>query len=175
VSTRLTNHREPYLDSNDEASRPPLVEVLLDDNTAPRRRTERGAHAPRPARSGTTIRRTIVILALGAFGGAGLSQGLAHSRQPTAPTSATARPVIPPTPVDDVQAALTELALPTGGTVSDLLVAGLDAVTQAQLAHAASTDGPQQAAAIRFLRQRHDDIRSIIVSTIHGTLPYPMP
>jgi hypothetical protein len=171
MSTHHTNRRETILGSNDETSRPPPVEVPLDDNASVRRRAVEGAGAPRLATRANTIRRTIVILAVGAIGGAGLSQGFAHPNQSPAPTSTTAAPLVPAVQLQDGP---TEAARPRGDTVTDL-VAGLDAITQVQIAHAASTDGPQQAAVTRFLRRQHDDVRNLILTYYYGWLPYPMP
>jgi hypothetical protein len=83
--------------------------------------------------------------------------------------------VLPRTPVESLQAELTHGAPTPNGTLTDFLVAGLDAITERRIAHAARTDGPQQAAAIKFLRQQHDDIRTVILTNAYGALSYPMP
>ena len=171
MSTHHVNRRETDLGSDDEAWRPPPVEVPLDDDASPRRRAAEGADAPRLVARGNTIGRTIVILAVGAIGGVGLAQGLAHSSQSTAPTSTTTPPVVP---AEQLQEELKEAARPNGDTVTDL-IAGLDTITQAQIAHAGSTDGPQQAAVMRLLRRQHDDVRNLILTYYYGWLPYPMP
>jgi hypothetical protein len=158
------------LGSDEEGGRPPPVEVLLDDNTSTPRRTPRGVNGRSPTPGGRTIRRTILMLAVGALAGAGVSQGLAHSSRPTA-TSTTAAPVIAVESRHDQPA---DFALSSGGLVN-ALVASLDAITQTQIAQAATTDGPQQIAAIQFLRQQHDDVRALILSYYYGWLPYPMP
>jgi hypothetical protein len=168
MPTRHVNPGQSNLSGNEESWRPPPVDVPLDNNASRQRSTNRGALVPSPVRRGTKTRRTIVLLAVGALGGAGLSQGLAHSHQSTAPTSATATPVVR---VDQVP---TLAASPTGDTVTDL-VAGLDAVTQAQIAHAATTEGPKQVDAMRYLRQQHNDFRTLILAYFYGWLPYPMP
>ena len=132
MSTHHANRRQTNLGSNDETWRPPPVEVPLDDNASPRRRAAEGADAPRLATRGNTIRRTIVILAVGAIGGASLSRGFAHPNQSTAPTSTTTAPVVP---AEQLHEELIEAARPSGDTVTDL-IAGLDAITQVQIAHA---------------------------------------
>jgi hypothetical protein len=164
-----TTRRETNLGGNDETRRPEPVEVPLDDNASPRRRAAERAGAPRLATRRNTIRRTIVILAVGAIGGASLSQGLAHPNQSTAPTSTTTAPVVP---AEQLQEELTEAARPSGDTVTDL-IAGLDAITQVQIAHAASTDGTRRADVMRLLRQQHDDVRNLILTYYYGWLPYP--
>ena len=171
MSTRHANLRETKLGTTDETWRPPPVEVPLDDNESPRRRAADGADAPRLATRGNTIRRTIVILAVGAIGGANLVHVFAHPKQSTAPTATTTDPVVP---ADQVHKELTEAARPSGDTVTDL-VAGLDAITQVQMVDAADMDGPQQAAVVRFLRQQHDDVRNLILTYYYGWLPFPMP
>ena len=132
------------------------------------RRTEESADPPRLATRRNAIRRTIVILAVGAIGGASLSQRFAHSNQSTVPTSTTTAHVAP---AEQLQESI-EATRPSGDTVTDL-IAGLDAITQVQIAHAASTNDPQQAAVTRHLRQQHDDVRNLILTYYYGWLPYP--
>jgi hypothetical protein len=68
----------------------------------------------------------------------------------------------------------TDLAPSNGDTVNKLL-AGLDAITETEIARVAATDGPQQAARIRLLRQQQADVRALIVTHYYGWLPYPTP
>jgi hypothetical protein len=169
TSTHHTNRRPTNPGSDDERWRPPPVEVPLDNNESPRRRAAESADAPRLATRRNTIRRTIVILAVGAIGGFTLAQGLAHPNQSTVPTSTTTAPVVP---AEQPQEELRAAARPSGDTVTDL-IAGLDAITQVQIAHAATTDSPQQAAVTPHLRQQHDDVRNLILTYYYGWLPYP--
>jgi hypothetical protein len=155
---------------NEKATRPPPVDVPLDEYTSTPKRAKRGAVSS-AARGGVTIRRTLAILAVGMLGGAGVSQGFAHSRRSTASTSTTVAPAVPAEPRRDEP---TDFARPTGETVNHLLVS-LDAITDDQIARVASTDGPQQVAAIQFLRQQHDDVRTLILTHFYGWLPYPTP
>jgi hypothetical protein len=171
MSTGHTSRCEINLGSNDEAWRPPPVEVELDDNASPRRRAAEGNDAAGLATRGSAIRRTVVILAIGAIGGAGLSQGLAHSNPSTVPTSTTAASVVP---ADELQEEMTEAFRPRGDTVGDLL-AGLDAITKGQIARAGSTDGPMQVAVMRSLRRQHDDVRNLVLVYYYGWLPFHMP
>lgn len=61
-------------------------------------------------------------------------------------------------------------ALSTGDTVGELLQA-LDAVTDAQIARVAGTDGPQQGMAIHYLHRQHDRMRTVIITYFYGWLP----
>jgi len=172
MSTRST-HRQSDLPSHDGTTRPLPVEVLLDDNTPLRPATKSPAAAPSAA-NGHTLRRTILVLAVGALGGALLSQGLARSDRSSGSTSTAAAPVIGRPSVDDLPAARTTGAPIPVGTVVDLFIDTLDAVTTLRVAHVADTDGPQQAAAMEFLHQRRDDTRTMIVTIAYG-VPYPLP
>jgi hypothetical protein len=165
MPTRHFNPHGSTRSSNDEFGRPPPVEVPLDDNVPTQRDAERGAPGSLAARGGITIRRTIAILAVGAVGGAGLSQVFAQSHRSTPPHATTPGSV---DPVEHLQNDPTDFAPPRGATVADLL-AGLDAIVHLQTADAANTDGPQQAAAIRFLHQQHEAVRTFVLTYYFGS------
>jgi hypothetical protein len=170
MSPPHTTRPQPDSGSRDDAWRPPPVDVPLDDNASPRRRGAEVAPAPRAATHGHTIRRTIVVLAVGAIGGATMALGVAHPTPSTAPTSTTARPVSTAAQLRDEPAAARR---PSGDTVTDV-IAGLDAITEAQIARVTSTDGPLQVAAIQFLRRQHDDLRALILTYHDGWPPDPV-
>jgi hypothetical protein len=173
VETMPTQHIDAdgaTFSRNEKATRPPPVDVPLDEHTSTPRKAKRGAVSS-PTRGGMTTRRTLAILAVGVLGGAGVSQVFAHSHRSTASTSTTVAPAVPVEPRHDEP---TDFAPPTGDTVNHLL-ASLDAITDAQIARVASTDGPQQFAAIQSLRQQHDDVRTVILTYFYGWLPYPTP
>jgi hypothetical protein len=160
--------------SSEEARRPPPVEVPLDENTSTPRCAQ-GDAVSSATRGGMTARTTIAILAVGVLCGAAVSQVFARSHQSTAPASTTAAPAAPVEPGHDEP---TDVPRSTGDTVNDLL-AGLDAITQAQIARVTATEGAQQDTAINFLRQQHDDVRTLILTRYYGRyyglLPYPVP
>jgi hypothetical protein len=116
-----------------------------------------------------TVRTTLAILAVGVLGGIGMSQAFAHSRQSTSSSARWTAGSVHPR--DEKP---TDFAPPTGDTVNDLLT-GLDAITEALIARVAITAESEQVAAVQFLRQQHDDLRTLVLTHYYGWLPYPPP
>jgi len=165
VPTRQLDPGDLGVSGNEETRQPAPVEVPLDENSSTMPHPKPGV-TPSAARRGVTIRSSIAILAVGVLGGAGLSQGLAQpdrsTRSPsTTGTAAVARPFYKER---------TDIPPANGDTVTKLLD-GLDAVTETEITRVAATDGPQQVAAIQFLRQQHEDVRALIITHYFGWHP----
>jgi hypothetical protein len=77
-------------------------------------------------------------------------------------------------PVDHLRAELAEDALAADGTTVEMLLERVDAIAEVRLAHAGRTDGPQQAAALRLIRTRHDELRFLILGGTCEAGPKPL-